>query len=106
MSAKSRGAAREWKVRRELEATGWLVKGSGDSHGAVDLIAVKAGYVRLIQVKGSKAGPFEHFRPEERAAFLEECGRAIGPSPSISVWLAWAPPDRQPTRWLRPDEWP
>jgi Holliday junction resolvase len=98
----ARGAARERKVAEEQRADGWLVKGTGDAHGCVDQIHAKAGEpVRAVQVKGSRRGPFADFGPAERLAFLAEADAA-----GLEPWLAWAPPDRKPTRWLRPDSWP
>lgn len=99
----ARGAARERKVADELRDDGWVVKGTGDAHGAVDLIALKAGEVpRLVQVKGNRSGgAFMNFRPEERAELLREALAA-----GAEAWLAYAPPDRKPTRWIPPSEWP
>jgi hypothetical protein len=89
-------------VAEELRAEGYVVKGTGDAHGAIDLIALKAGEKpRCVQVKGNLGGPFMNFRPKEREQFLVEAEMA-----GADAWLAYAPPDRQPTRWLPPFEWP
>lgn len=88
-------------MRAELERDGWIVKGTGDAHGQIDLIALRDGVCSLIQVKGSKSGPFAHFGPEARAALLDQA--RIAGFPAV---LAWAPPDRKPTRWIPPSEWP
>jgi hypothetical protein len=111
----ARGAARERKVADELRADGWIVKGTGDAHGAIDQIACRHGVTRIIQVKGSRRSPYSDFPPHERAQFLREARQAgwgLGGDPPceppvhIEAWLAWAPPDRKPTRWIHPDEWP
>jgi Holliday junction resolvase len=101
MSA-SRGAYAERKVRAELEADGYLVKGTGDAHGAVDLVAVKEGRALLVQVKGNlHGGPFMNFRPDERAALLGSARQAGAP-----CVLIYAPSDRKPPRWIWPRDWP
>jgi hypothetical protein len=108
MSA-ARGAARERKVADELRADGWIVKGTGDAHGAIDSIAVRDGVTRLIQVKGSSVarGRFADFHPDERALFLNEAMIAgYGRHDHIQAWLVWAPADRKPPRWIPPSEWP
>lgn len=104
MSGGSRGAARERKVADEQRADGWVVKGTGDAHGHIDQIHAKAGErPRAVQVKGSSAsrGPYADFQPEEREAFLREADKG-----GLEPWLAWAPPDRKPTRWIPPGKWP
>lgn len=103
MSA-SRGAARERKVAEEQRADGWVVKGTGDAHGVIDQIHAKAGVgYRAVQVKGSAAhrGPYADFQPEEREQMKAEAKRG-----GLDPWLAWAPPDRKPTRWVHADDWP
>lgn len=105
MSNQSRGSYAERKVADALRAGGWLYKGTGDAHGAVDGIALKAGERALIlQIKGTKR-PFDHFRPEERAEFLQEAEAAGWPM-ERDAFLIWAPPDRKPPRWIPPEKWP
>jgi Holliday junction resolvase len=102
MNCQSRGSARERIVAEELRAKGWIVKGTGDAHGAIDLIAVRRGDVRLIQVKGNRdGGPFANFRPTERKLMNEEALRA-----GFKAWLVYAPPDRQAPRWIPSWTWP
>lgn len=86
-----------------LREDGWIVKGTGDAHGAIDLIALKCGERPMVlQVKGNKTGgPYMNFRRPERTLLLEEASRA-GADP----WLIYAPPDRRAPRWLHPSEWP
>lgn len=104
VSGANRGAARERKVAKEARADGWIVKGTGDSHGAVDQIHLKKDMApRCVQVKGSSVsrGRFADFPPEDRELLLQEAAKA-----GAEAWLAWAPPDRKPTRWIPPIEWP
>ncbi len=103
MSNQARGARAERKVADELRADGWLVKGTGDAHGAVDTIALRDGEAMLLQIKASsvKRGRFADFPPEDRLEIQREAAKAGFP-----VWLVWAPPDRKPPRWIHPSEWP
>lgn len=103
MSRQSRGASRERLVAEELRAEGYVVKGTGDAHGAIDLIALKEGHIpKVVQVKGNRdGGPFANFRPAERLQIAREAEDA-----GADAWLAYAPPDRLPTRWYAEDEWP
>lgn len=51
-TAYARGRAFELRVRKHLEALGWLVVRTPLSRGPFDLIAVNRGEVLLIQCKG------------------------------------------------------
>ena len=51
MSNYSRGANFERRVKKYLENGGYLVIRSAGSHSPVDLVALRAGEVLLIQVK-------------------------------------------------------
>ena len=44
----------EYRIKKLLEEHGYQVIRSAGSHGQWDLIAIKAGHVRLIQVKKGK----------------------------------------------------
>lgn len=104
MSHGRRGNAREQKVAKELRDAGWEVKGTGDAHGAVDLMAIQRGRKPIVvQVKGTAVarGAFGDFKPKERRELLEAAERG-----GANAWLAWAPPDRKPTRWIEPQDWP
>lgn len=58
--AKAKGARRERKARRILEAAGYYVVKSGGSLGMFDLVALGPKDVRLIQVKSNRRpGPVE-----------------------------------------------
>jgi Holliday junction resolvase len=48
------GRSREYRAMSTLRKDGWLVARSAGSHGAVDVFAVKAGKVLLVQVKSGK----------------------------------------------------
>lgn len=104
MSAR-KGNAAENAVKHELEAEGWLCKGTGDSHGAVDIVALKLGAIpMLVQVKANKAGgPFSNFRREDRRVLLAEAERA-----GARAVLAYRKGNGKTvvTRWVWPEEWP
>jgi len=97
---KNFGTGREHKVRDWLlERDYWVCRATG-SLGDADLVALKAGDRRLVEVKGSKYGPYHDFPPAERAelsfaARLADC----------TAWLAWWPP-RGELRWFPESEWP
>lgn len=97
----TRGTDRERRVRRGLEADGWVVMRAPGSFGPVDLVALRAGHMpMLIQVKSTAKSPFEKFGPDERDAILYKATQA-----GAEAWLCWWPPRRQP-RWLPSDRWP
>jgi Holliday junction resolvase len=113
MSTASRGAALEHRAKRLLEKEGWAVTRGAGSHGCADLWAAKAAnyipdwwftvrapHLRLIQVKGSAKGPFEHFGPKDRQALLDLAAQTGG---SAELW--WWPP-RKPLQILHPSDWP
>jgi Holliday junction resolvase len=96
-----RGIQRERQVRKVLEAEGWWTSRAAGSLGDADVIAGKAGSnPRLIEVKSTAGGPFEHFRPKDRAELLE-AGKLTG----FDVELAWWPPYGK-LQFIGPKDWP
>lgn len=96
-----RGHQRERDLVRLLRADGWIALRAPASLGVADVIAVRAGEIRLIEVKSTRAAsPFAGFPPADRQALLEAAKTAGG-----EAWLYWHPP-RRPARWIGPDEWP
>lgn len=101
MSNSSRGHSRERAVRRLLEADDWWVCRAAGSLGDADLVALKDGSrPRLIEVKSSAKGPYEHFGPKDRADLLFAAFLA-----GADAWLCWWPPRGKPT-WIHSHEWP
>jgi Holliday junction resolvase len=100
---RSLGPARERALANLLRADGWVVKGTGDAHGATDLVCLKRGETpKLVQVKANrKGGPYMNFRKAERAELQAEAEQA-----GAECWLVYWPPDRQPPRWIGPELWP
>ena len=97
----SRGHNRERAVKLLLQQEDWWVARAAGSLGDADLVALKEGKrPRLIEVKSTAGGPYEHFRPLERAALLF-AARLAG----ADAVLAWWPP-RGRLHWIWPDEWP
>lgn len=95
-----RGSTRERAVRDRLSRADWLVTRAAGSLG-VDLVALRAGNrPRLIEVKSSRQGPYEHFGPAARER-LRIAARMAG----AEAWLAWWPPRGQ-LRWIGEGEWP
>lgn len=96
-----RGIQRERAVKAWLQERDWLVVRAAGSLGGVDLVALKDGQrPMLVEVKSTASGPFDHFRPAERAALLLAAEMAGG----VAV-LAWWPP-RGKLRLFGPEEWP
>jgi Holliday junction resolvase len=97
----SRGHDRERAVRRLLEADDYWVCRAAGSLGDADLVALKPGrYPRLIEVKSTAQGPYEHFGPKDRADLRFAADMAGGVAE-----LCWWPPRGQP-RWIDSSEWP
>ncbi len=96
----SRGHNRERQVRRLLEDDDFWVARAAGSLGDADLVALKAGDRRLVEVKSTARGPYHGFGPKDRAdivfaALLADC----------TAWLCWWPPRGTP-HWIPENEWP
>lgn len=101
MSASRRGIDRERRVRDLLSSQGWLAFRAPASLGCADVIALRDGNrPRLIEVKSTAGGPYEHFGPLSRAR-LSAAARLAG----ADALLAWWPPRGQ-LRWITENEWP
>ena len=97
----SRGHDRERAVKRLLQADDWWVARAAGSLGDADLVALKTGSrPRLVEVKSSAQGPYEHFGPSERANLIWAAELA-----GAEAWLVWWPPRGKP-KWIASDEWP
>lgn len=97
----SRGTQRERAVRDKLAAEDWLAFRAPASLGVADVIALREGSrPRLIEVKSTAQGPYEHFGPAARAR-LRFAARLAG----AEAFLAWWP-SRGPLRWIGESEWP
>ena len=95
-----RGHQRERDLVRLLRADGWIALRAPASLGVADVIAVRAGEIRLIEVKSTTRSAWSGFPPADRRALLGAAKTAGG-----EAWLYWHPP-RRPARWIGPDEWP
>lgn len=97
----SRGHDRERAVKKLLELDGWFVIRAAASLGFADLVALRDGDLpRMIEVKSTAGGPWEHFGPADRQALSDAADKAG----AVAV-LCWWPPRRDP-RWLHRDVWP
>lgn len=95
------GHARERAVRKLLEADGWFVIRAPGSLGFADLVALKARHFpRLIEVKGTAAGPYAGFSPSDREA-LKAAAKQAGAIPELAWW-----PANKELRWIAESEWP
>lgn len=96
----SRGIQRERQVRRLLEEQDfWTCRAAG-SLGDADIVALKPGRRLLVEVKSSAQGPYEHFRPKDRADLLFAAEIA-----DCTPVLCWWPPRGKP-QWIEADAWP
>ena len=96
----TRGIQRERQVRAWLQEHDYWVCRAAGSMGDADLVALKPGDRRLVEVKSTAQGPYERFGPAARdrlrfAAELADC----------SAWLAWWP-SRGRLTWIPAGEWP
>ena len=96
-----RGHQRERAVRDLLLSQDWLAFRAPASLGVADVVALRDGSrPRLIEVKSTAQGPYEHFGPLDRHC-LREAAKLAG----ADAYLAWWPP-RGKLRWIPESEWP
>lgn len=97
----SRGIQRERAVRDWLRDRDWLAFRAPASLGVADVVALKAGCrARLVEVKSSAQGPYEHFGPADRDRL-----RMAALLAGADAYLAWWPP-RGELLWIPESEWP
>ncbi len=97
----SRGIQRERDVRRKLADEDWLAFRAPASLGCADVIALRAGSrPRLVEVKSTAQGPYEHFGPADRERL-----RLAAKMAGADAFLAWWPP-RGKLVWIPAAEWP
>ena len=97
----SRGLQRERQVRYFMEQDDWVVVRAAGSLGCCDLVAMKSGRTpRMVEVKSTAQGPYEHFRPADRKD-LSQAAEWAG----AEAWLAWWPSRGQLT-WFPESSWP
>jgi Holliday junction resolvase len=95
------GTQRERAVRDWLRERDWLAFRAPASLGVADVVALRDGSrPRLIEVKSTAQGPYEHFGPAARDR-LRFAARLAG----ADALLAWWPPRGQ-LRFIAESEWP
>lgn len=70
------------------------------SLGVADVVALRPGESRLIEVKSTTAGPYAGFSPADRRA-LSDAAKVAG----ATAWLVWWPKRSSP-HWIPEAEWP
>jgi Holliday junction resolvase len=89
-------AVKDWHVDRD-----WLAFRAPASLGVADVVALRDGSrPRLIEVKSTAQGPYEHFGPSDRER-LSQAAKLAG----ANAFLAWWPP-RGKLRMIPEAEWP
>ena len=80
---------------------GWAAYRTPASKGAVDVIALRNGEIRLIQIKSTRnpGSPYTDFGPSARTRLLEEADRAGG----LASFWHYGPTG---LRVFEPEEWP
>ncbi len=96
-----RGIQRERQVVALLRDQDWLAFRAPASLGVADVVALRDGSrSRLIEVKSTAQGPYEHFGPDARERLSLAAGMA-----GAEAWLAWWP-SRGKLHWIAESEWP
>lgn len=102
MNAARKGNGRELRTASILESEGWTVGSRRHVAGPGDLLAVKDGErPRLIEVKATAGGPYEHFGPRDRNGM-----RAYAAERGLVAELAWWAPRAATHRIFDEAEWP
>jgi Holliday junction resolvase len=97
----NRGTRRERQVRDLLADRGWVAFRAPASLGCADVVALRDGSrPRLVEVKSTAQGPYEHFGPDNRRR-LSAAARTAG----ADALLAWWPP-RGELQWFPEEVWP
>lgn len=97
----SRGVQRERQVRALLANDDWVAFRAPASLGCADVVALRAGSrPRLIEVKSTAQGPYEHFGPADRERL-----RLAAELAGADAYLVWWPARGKP-RWIPASEWP
>ncbi len=106
MTGSQRGIRRERQVLELLRNEGWLAFRAPGSLGVADVIAMRkrglldiSSEVRLIEVKSTAKGPYEHFGPADRAKL-----KAAAELAGATAYLAWWP-SRGKLVWLEASGW-
>jgi Holliday junction resolvase len=88
-------------VREWYADDGWLAFRAPASLGVADVIALRAGSrPQLVEVKSTAAGPYEHFRPADRAE-LRAAAELAGADAVLAYW-----PKNGALRFIPANEWP
>lgn len=102
MNSSRKGNGRELRSAAILENQGYVVGSRRHTAGPGDLMAVKPGArSRLIEVKATAGGPYEHFRRADRKA-LRDYAHAHGMAPELAYWA----PRARTHRIIPAEEWP
>jgi Holliday junction resolvase len=97
----NRGHVRERHIRDVLEPQGFCVVRAAGSLGPVDLVVMRYDIApRLVEVKATKQGPYEHFGPDDRQE-LSRIARQAG----VEAWLIHWPPFGE-LEWIAEHQWP
>ena len=100
-ASQRRGTGRERAVREWYADRDWLAFRAPASLGVADVIALKAGHrPQLVEVKSTAQGPYEHFRPADRADL--SAAAALAGADALLAW--W--PSRGKLRFIPESEWP
>ncbi len=100
-ASQRRGTGRERMVREWYADRDWLSFRAPASLGVADVVALKAGHrPQLVEVKSTAAGPYEHFRPADRAD-LKAAAELAGADATLAWW-----PSRGVLRFIPANEWP